>query len=192
MKKTLLTFLFLAVGVMPALAANAPRLQPKILLIDRQAILRMSKVGQDVQRQIAAYTRRVKAEIAGQQKSLAAEADKLQQQVAILAANVKAKRIKAFEDKQAGMRASAERKEQMIQGGMLKAQQTIAQAIEPILRNLMKQRGANIILDRSAVVYASPDLVKALDITVPAIEELNKKLPKLKVSLVAPPSPRKK
>ena len=192
MKKTLLAFLFLAMGAMPALAANPPRLQPKILLIDRQAILRMSKVGQDVQRQIAAYSNKVKAEVAGQQKSLAAEADKLQQQVAILAADVKAKRIKAFENKQAGMRASAERKEQMIQGGMIKAQQTIAQALEPILQGLMKQRGANMILDRNAVVYASPEAVKALDITVQAIGELNKKLPKLKVSLVAPPSGRKK
>ena len=192
MKKTLLAFLFLAMGAMPALAASPPQLQPKILLIDRQAILRLSKVGQDVQRQIEAYSQKVKAEVAGQQRSLAAEADKLQQQVAILAADVKAKRIKAFENKQAGMRASAERKEQMIQGGMIKAQQTIAQALEPILQGLMKQRGANMILDRNAVVYASPEAVKALDITAQAIGELNKMLPKLKVSLVAPPSARKK
>ena len=192
MKKTLLAFLFLAMGAVPALAANPPQLQPKILLIDRQAILRLSKVGQDVQRQIEDYSKKVKAEVAGQQRSLAAEADKLQQQVAILAADVKAKRIKAFEDKQAGMRASAERKEQMIQGGMIRAQQSIAQALEPILQSLMKQRGANMILDRNAVVYASPEAVKALDITAQAIGELNKKLPKLKVSLVAPPSARKK
>ncbi len=192
MKKTLLAFLFLVAGALPALAANPPQLQPKFLLIDRQAILRLSKVGQDVSRQIEQYSNQAKAEIAGQQKSLQAEAQKLQQQVAILAADVKAQRVKAFEDKQAGMQAAAEKKEQMIQGGFLKAQQTIAQTLEPILMNIMKQRGANMILDKNALVYASPDAVKTFDITAAAIEQLNQKLPSLKVSLVAPPAPGKK
>ena len=192
MKKILLTLGFMVATVAPVLAANPPpqpQLQPKILLIDRQAILRFSHVGQDVSRQIEAYSNQAKAEIAGQQKALQAEAQQIQQQVAILAADAKAKRIQAFEAKQAGLQAGAQKKEQMLQGGFLKAQQTIAQTLEPILQTLMQQRGANLILDKTAVVYASPQAVQAFDITQAAIEQLNQKLPTLKVTLAAPAAP---
>jgi len=193
MKKTLLSALLVVATSVPALAANPPPPPPqKILLIDRQAILRFSKVGQDVARQIETMGNQAKGEIAGQQKALQAEAQQIQQQIAILAADAKAKKVQAFEAKQAGMQAAAQRKEQAIQGGFMTAQQTIAKALEPILQNLMQQRGANMILDKNALVYASPQAVQAFDITQPAIEQLNQKLPSLKVSLATPPAPAKK
>jgi outer membrane protein len=194
MKKALLTLAFLAAGAVPALAANPPLppMQPKILLIDREVILRQSKVGQDVSRQIEAFGNQARAEISGQQKALQAEAQQLQQQIAILAADAKAKKVQAFEAKQAGLQAAAQKKEQAIQGGFLAAQQTIAKALEPILINLMQQRGANMILDKHAMVYATPDAVKIFDITAAAIVQLDQKLPALKVSLAAPPAPGQK
>jgi len=193
MKKTLLSALLVVAASVPALAANPPPPPPqKILLIDRQAILRFSKVGQDVARQIETMGNQAKGEIAGQQKALQAEAQQIQQQIAILAADAKAKKVQAFEAKQAGMQAAAQRKEQAIQGGFMTAQQTIAKTLEPILQNLMQQRGANMILDKNALVYASPQAVQAFDITQPAIEQLNQKLPSLKVSLATPPAPAKK
>src|SRR5579872_2711047 len=191
MKKFFLILALVGTGALPAQAANPPppQQQPpqlKILLIDRQAILRFSKVGQDVARQIEAYGNQAKGEIAGQQKALQAEAAKLQQDVAILAPDAKAKKIAEFDAKQNGMQAAAQRKEQMIQGGLLKAQQTIALTLEPILQTLMQQRGANMILDKNAVVFASPQAVSAFDITKPAIDQLDQKLPALKVDLSAP------
>ena len=194
MKKTLLALAFLAAAVAPAFAANPPppQIQPRILLIDRQAILRLSKVGQDVAKQVQTFADQAKADIAGQQKSLQAEAQQLQQQVAILAADARAKKVQAFEAKQQGMQAVAQKREAAIQGGFMKAQQTIAQTLEPILQNLMQQRGANMILDKNALVYASPDAVKAFDITQPAIDQLNQKLPGLKVTLATPPAPGQK
>ena len=196
MKKTLLALAIFAAAATPALAANPPpqqqQLQPRILLIDRQAILRMSKVGQDVAKQVQTYADQAKADIAGQQKALQTEAQQLQQQVAILAADARQKKVQAFEAKQQGMQAAAQRREASIQGGFLKAQQTIAQTLEPILQGLMQQRGANMILDKNALVYASPDAVKAFDITQAAIDQLNQKLPMLKVALVAPTAPGQK
>ena len=74
----------------------------------------------------------------------------------------------------------------------MKAQQTIAQTLEPILQTLMQQRGGNMILDKNALVYAAPDAVKAFDITQAAVDQLNQKLPTLKVTLAAPPAPGQK
>jgi Skp family chaperone for outer membrane proteins len=193
MKKILLATVLLIAASAPALAANPPPPVPqRILLIDRQAILRGSKVGQDVARQIEAYGNQAKAEIAGQQRALQAEAQQLQQQIAILAADAKAKKVQAFEAKQAGLQAAAQKKEQAIQGGFLMAQKTISDTLQPILQGLMQQRGGNMILDKNALVFASQDAVKAFDITGPAIEQLNQKLPSLKVSLAAPPAPAQK
>ena len=96
MKKTLFALAILAATAAPVLAANPPpppQLQPRILLIDRQAILRMSKVGQDVAKQVQTYADQAKADIAGQQKALQTEAQQLQQQVAILAADARAKKL---------------------------------------------------------------------------------------------------
>ena len=196
MKKTLLALALLAAAAQPALAANPPppqpQIQPRILLIDRQAILRQSKVGQDVAKQVQTYADQAKADIAGQQKALQAEAQQLQQQVAILAADARAKKVQAFEAKQAGMQAVAQKREAAIQGGFMKAQQTIAQTLEPILNALMQQRGANMILDKNALVFASPDAVKAFDITQAAVVQLDQKLPNLKVTLATAPAPGQK
>ena len=79
MKKTLLALIVRwPPPAAPALAANSAAAMPqRILLIDRQAILRFSKVGQDVAKQVQGYGNQAKADIAGQQKALQAEAQQL-------------------------------------------------------------------------------------------------------------------
>jgi outer membrane protein len=190
MKKTLaLTFALFASSLAPALAAPPappPGIPaPKILVIDRAAILRFSKVGQDVTKQIAAYSNQAKNDLDGQAKALQAQGQALQQQVAVLAPDVKAQKIKDFENKQRGLQDQATRKEQMIQYAMATAQQNIAQTLSPILAQLMTERGGNLILDKNAVVFANNS---AFDITQAAIDRLNQKMASLKVTLTAPPA----
>ena len=49
----------------------------------------------------------------------------------------------------------------------------------------MTERGANLILDKNAVVFANNS---AFDITPMAIDRLNQKMSTLKVTLTAPPA----
>ena len=58
------------------------------------------------------------------------------------------------------------------------------QTLGPILQQLVKERGANLVLDKQAVVFANNN---AFDITGEAINRLNQKLPSYKVNLNAPP-----
>jgi outer membrane protein len=190
MKKSLaLSFAFLVASALPSAVAAQQGQQgaptPKILVIDRGLILQGSKVGQDVARQIQAYGNQAKNDIAAQAKSLQSQGQALQQQIAILAPDVKAQKIRDFESKQANLQASAQRKEAMIQGGFMQARQAIEQALGPIVMQIMKERGANMILDKNAVVSASDS---RFDITRGAIDRLNQKLSAYKVQLVAPPS----
>jgi outer membrane protein len=198
MKKTVLLATVFALFTGAALAANAPAAPPplpapKILVINRQAILQFSKVGQDIARQVNAYAVQAKNDMAGQSKALQTEGQALQQQIAILAPDAKQKRIDAFQAKEAGLQATAQRKEQAIQGGLLKAQQAVETVLGPILQGLLQQRGANMILDKQAVVFANS---AAFDITQAAIDQLNQKMSSVKVTLDAsaaapPPAPPK-
>ena len=191
MKKTLALALMLsALPLASSFAAGPPAAPalpaPKLLVLDRAAILGASKVGQDVTRQIQAIGRSAKADLDARNRALEAQAQTLQQQVAILAPDVKAAKIKDFEAKQAALQTDAQRKEQSIQYSAMVANSTIAKALDPILTQLMQERGANMILDKQAVLMGTN--LAAFDITGEAINRLNQKMPALKVNLVSPPA----
>jgi Skp family chaperone for outer membrane proteins len=191
MRKTLLAATLLALSAAPALAAGAPPPQqaqtPKILVIDRSAIMQFSKVGQDVSRQIQAFANQAKNDMAAQSKALQAEGQALQQQVAILSGDAKQKKIDAFQAKEQGLQQAAQRKEAAIQYTALKAQQTVSQTLGPIVQTIMQQRGANMLLDKTAVVALNANAAQ-FDITQQAIDGLNQKMPSLKVTLENPPA----
>jgi Skp family chaperone for outer membrane proteins len=189
MTKTILALAFagLALSLTPALA-DPP--QAKIVVIDRAAIMQFSKVGQDIARQMQTYANQAKADLSAQGRALQNEGRTLQQQVAILAPDVKQKRLDAFRAKEQALQGAAQRKDDQLKAGFAQARQAMEQQLGPILQQLVKERGANLVLDKQAVVFASTN---GFDITGDAINRLNQKLPSFKVNLNAqPPAPPKK
>ena len=162
---------------------------PKILVIDRAAILRGSVVGQNIMKQVQGLTIAAENGLKAKDAALRKEGQALQQQLAILAPGVKAAKIKAFEAKQAGLQGDVQKQQSLIQGGVLIARQQVERALGPILQKIMQERGANLLLDRNAVVLGTVDV----DVTGLAITRLNQSLPNVKVTLaplppgVAPP-----
>jgi Skp family chaperone for outer membrane proteins len=172
-----------------AVAQNAPKAAPSgatpapvILVIDRNAILRVSKVGQNIVQQVNAYTQAAEKEFKGTAASLRSQQSQLQQQVAILAPDVKAKKIKAFEGQQQAFQQKVQMRQAQIQGGVAQARQQVEAALGPILQQLMAERHANLLLDRQAIVLGTVNV----DITGAAVQRLDQKLPTLKVQLVTP------
>lgn len=163
-------------------AQNTPA--PKILVLDRNAIMRESDAGKDITRQVQAYTKAAQKEFKGENERLQQEGQKLQQQVAILSASAKQKKIAAFENEQKAFRAKVQMRQDEIQGGVAQAQQVVEKALGPILQGILAERGANLLMDRSAIMLGTVDI----DVTQLAIQRLNKKLPSVKVNLVKPPS----
>ncbi len=167
-----------------ATAAGPATPTPKILVIDRAMILRSWKVGQEIVRLVNAYTQQAENDLKGQSQALRAEGEALKQQLAILSADVKSRRIKEFESKQAGLQQIAQKKQNLIQGGFIKARQDIERALGPVLQGIMVERGANLLLDRNAVVMGTDP---SLDVTGLAVQRLDQKLPTIKVELIPPP-----
>ena len=175
-----LAFAALTLSVAPALA-DPP--QAKIVVLDRAAILQFSKVGQDIAKQMQAYANQAKADLQGQGRALQAEGRALQQQVAILAPDVKQKRLDAFRAKEQSLQTAAQRKDEQLKAGFAQARQTMEQTLGPILQQLVKERGANLVLDKQAVVFATQG---GFDITTDVINRLNQKLSAFKINMNAP------
>ena len=175
----------LASLAIPALAQSAPS-PTKLVVIDKVAIMQMSKVGQDVARQVQAIANQAKNDLTAQGRALQAEGRALQQQVAILAPDAKAKRLSAFQARERDLQGAAQKKDEQIKAGFFQARQAMEQALGPILQEVVKERGANIVVDKQAVVFATAN---SLDITAEVIERLNQKMPTFKVNLNAPPVP---
>jgi Skp family chaperone for outer membrane proteins len=155
---------------------------PVILVIDRNAILRASKVGQSIVQQVNAYSQAAEKEFKGQADSLHSQEQQLQQQVAILAPDVKAKKIKAFQAQQQAFQEKVQKRQTQIQGGVLQARQQVEKALGPILQGILRERHANLLFDRNAVVLGTVNV----DITGTAVQRLDQKMPTVKVQLVTP------
>jgi outer membrane protein len=186
-----LTAAFVTIGAQAVIAQGQPHpaapsgvAVPKILVIDRQGVMRGSKVGQDLNRQaqnaILGMNDQLKGEAQGLQKEKAA----LEQQIAILAPDVKAQKIKAFEAKAGTFQQKAVARRVQIQYGVILAHQQIDKALGPIIQGIMTERGANLLLDRAVIIYGTDG---SLDITRTAIQRLDQKLPAVTLQQVTPP-----
>lgn len=163
-------------------AGGAPA--ARILMVDLRRVMAESKVGHDMQRQVEGLNNQVSGDLKNEKASLQKEQVALQQQSAILAADVKARRIKDFETKVAAFQEKVQKRGSMIQGGVMKAQSQIEQALGPILQGVMRERGATILLDRSSVLLG----INGIDMTPVVIQRLDMKMTTVKVELVAPPA----
>ena len=181
---SIVTAVVLLTASAPSGVSAAPTPAPKIVVIDRSAVMRASKVGQDIVRQINAYTDQAEKDLRGQGAALQKDGAAFQRQAAILSNDVKSRKLKELEARRAGLQGQAQKKQNLIQGGFIKARQQVEQALGPILQGIMAERGANILLDRNAVVMGTD---RNLDVTLLAVERLNQKMPSLKVELVLPP-----
>ena len=162
--------------------ASAGTPAPVILVIDRNAILRASKVGQSIVQQVNGYSQAAEKEFKAQADSLRSQEQQLQQQVAILAPDVKAKKIKAFQAQQQAFQQKVQTRQPQIQGGVLQARQQVEKALGPILQGILRERHANLLFDRNAIVLGTVNI----DVTGVAIQRLDQKMPSVKVQLVTP------
>jgi Skp family chaperone for outer membrane proteins len=166
----------------PAAAPGGPP-TPRIIVIDRNFILQRSSAGKDMVNQVQTLSKQSETEFKTQETQLATEANQLQQQLAILAPDVRDQKEKEFTSKQQAFQTKVAQRQAEIQAGFNKAAHQLEVALEPILKGIMIERGANMVVDRSAVILSTVDI----DVTPVAVQRLDKALPHVKVELTAAP-----
>ena len=156
---------------------------PRVIVIDRNALLSISTAGEAMLADVEALTAAADREFQAAANALQEEAAALQQELAILAPDIRTQRQQEFQNKQTALQNRMQDRQTQIQNGFAIAGQQIDQALAPILQAIMTERGANMLLDRNAVILATIDV----DVTPTAIERLNEVLPTLDVTLSATP-----
>jgi outer membrane protein len=158
--------------------AGGPR--PSILVIDRQAIAKNSKLGQDIQRQIGAYVNKLRADLGPQGQQLQSQMQALQ---VLPSSPDHDKKMQALQVKEANFRQKVQSSQSLIQGGEMAAQQRYTAELTDVANAIMRERGAYAVVDKSTVFTS----VGGIDITQTAIQRLDAKITTFKVPLVNPP-----
>lgn len=149
-----------------------------ILFVDRGAIVRNSTVGKDMFKQVETLAKKMETDYKPENDKLQADIQALQAQFQVLAPDAREGKRKELEARRQAFQKKIQDRQAEIQGGMNKARQQLEASLGPILEQMMVERGANLLLDRSMVVLGSVDL----DVTQVAIQRLDRALPKITVT----------
>ena len=119
---------FSLLATLGAFAARSQRLQPhppqpKIVVIDRAAIMQFSKAGQDVARQVQAYANQAKTDLAGQGRALQAEGQHAAAAGRDPGARCEAEAHRRLPGQEQALQGAAQKKDEQIQGGFMQARQ---------------------------------------------------------------------
>jgi Skp family chaperone for outer membrane proteins len=166
----------------PANSGTAPT--PVVVVIDRNAIMEMSEAGRDIGRQVQDFSKQTRGQLDGQIKSLQSQGEALQREASGLAPDVRQKRIADLEKKQAALQSVVASKDAQVRSAVEKGRVAMEKVLAPILAEVTKEHGVNLVLDKQAVLFATSS---TFDITPEVIQKLNARLPAVKIDFNAPP-----
>jgi len=152
-----------------AALANAPVGPARVLTINRSLVVGASDMGKDVMRQAKQIEDQLKATTQKKIEEFAAMEADLKQKKEILSPEKFQAELQAYAIK----RQEAEREMQIegarLQRGLLVAQDNVFAAAAPIFAEIMQSRGANMLIDATAVIAS----VQGQDITKVVVDRMN-------------------
>ena len=187
------TFIIAASLVFASLAYPTPSADAQgatIVVIDQARILRESAGGQDLQRKLQAINQTIQSELQSEQSALETEGRALQSSTANKSAEViradtaLVSQMQSFERKRQSLAQKSQIRAQELQQTEQNAITEFYTALEPVLEQVMAERGGDIMLERSSILFAGP----ALDATDLAISKINATKPTVTVSRVRLPT----
>jgi outer membrane protein len=165
----------------PAAALQAPA--PTLIVIDFERILLESKAGKSVTQQLQQRAGTFQKTFQQQEADLNTAQQELVRQQSILAQDAFSAKARDLQRRFDELREKEAQANAGLQQSNHDAIVRIQQTIKPILEDIMKERGANVVLNRGAVTLISDD---RFDITEDALKRLDEKLPTLTVSIAEP------
>ncbi|MEM9705862.1 MAG: OmpH family outer membrane protein [Pseudomonadota bacterium] len=168
-----------AVAIQPA-DAQSSRNAPVILILNQNRVINQSKAGQSMKPQLEKLQAEANEEFNGEVAKLTKEAEELKKQRELLSEEVWTKKAQQIAVKQNNLPVMREVKVRELSLSEQKALGEISEVMRPILKEIVEENGATLLLERSAVMYAAQET----DITEQVIRELDKKLKSVKVEKV--------
>jgi outer membrane protein len=166
----------------PVAESKGPVPDPVMLVVNKAAIMQMSKAGQDIGRQVQAYAQTARAQLDPQAKALRAEEEKLKGQIGGLSPDERERRVSALEAKERAFQQQAAQKDAQVKQAVAAAQKQLSAKVGPILKQIMQERHANLIVDKQAIVFGTDP---SIDVSEEAIKRLDAAMPAVQVALPA-------
>ena len=154
---------------------------PVILILDQAQVIAQSKAGVSMSTQLKALQDSANTELNAEVEKINKETEDLKKQKDLMAEDVWMEKAKQLSVKQNNLPALREVKVRELSISEQQALGKINDAMMPILKKIVEDRGATVMLDRSAVMYASVDT----NITAEVIAELDKVMSTVKVEKVS-------
>ncbi len=156
---------------------NAPA--PKVAIVDVQAIMREALSAKSVREQMDAIARKEQVVLAEEEKKLRARDQALQQERALLTAELFAQRQQELQADVGKLQRKSRNLRLGLDQGFKRTMDQIQLVLFDELRKLSTEFDLNLILPRSQIVIAVDDF----DITKIALERLDKRLPSVDLSV---------
>lgn len=163
--------LALIIGCLPAAAQQA--VDFGILVVDMQRVQRDSAAAISVREQSDALRTELEQIIADRAEAISTEEADLAERRGDLTEEEFRERVLAFEERVFANRDFAQRESGKLQTLMAQAGNTLRRRIAPILAEVMRERGAQLMLDTSQVVLSAD----TLDVTEEVLQRLDAALP---------------
>lgn len=187
---------FIATDAKAQAAAPAPAAAPAaekkgglppvvVALFDKESLFRESSVGKDLRKQLDDLRAKFQGDLSRRQEDLKKKEGDLRNRQAILSAEAFEAERKKFEEEVGGAQSQFEDRNREIQAAVARAEEEITKATTPILAEIMRQKGATLLLDKALVLIS----VNEFDITSEVIKKLDGALPKVKLELKPVPKP---
>ncbi|MEX0583335.1 MAG: OmpH family outer membrane protein [Sneathiella sp.] len=174
------TFLLILIPAFSQLSAAQSPSKAQIGVVDMQKIMRDIEVAKDINAQIAAFEEQVKAELDAAEQKLKDERTQIERQKTLVTPDAYSKKQAEFNRKAAAFRTNVQDRNRQLQRSRIVALDKIKEQMIPIVRTVMDEHGATLVVDVSEILFAE----KPLEITDEVIDRLNRDLKKTKVELV--------
>ncbi len=168
-------FIAIAAAALVSVSAFA---QSTILIVDQAKILRESEVGKHIQRQVDSIGNTMKNELQSAASPLKSEGATLEAEIKALGASPDMSsrpdlqsRFSSFVQKSQKQQVEARYKQQELVMTEAKAYQKVNEKLEGILKTIVAERNADVVIDRSAVIYGKP-----ADVTDVVMSRLNSQM----------------
>ena len=169
--------LLLAGGLLaaPAVAADLPPAQ--IAVLDYQAVLRESSAAQQVRRQVDEYRRTYQEELGREEEELRAEEQELKRLRGTMPQAEFDERRRSFERRVQDAQRRAQDQAREIDRMFNRAMGELRRKMAPIVADLTKQLGFNLVVDKGQILFAA----RPLDISEEVAAALNRSVPRLEL-----------
>ena len=179
----------------PSRAQSAALPAPVILIVDLQQILQDAKAAKGVQaiinQEYSSYTK----EVAQQEDDLQKARAELERQRTVLAPDAFNTRARDLQQRYDELGQVVQGRRQSLQQSLNEAMQQVKNAALTVIADIVKERKANLVIEKQAVVFEA----EGMDVTADAVARLDQKLasvpvnlPKADVEGSAKPADRKK